>query len=147
MATFSTRARPLPILVAGDPRLTQRSAEIAGVDAAMLAQASDLVATLRDFRQRSGFGRAISAVQCGIPRRLVAMDLGAEPFVLINPEIVWRSDDMFPIWDDCLSVPEILVRGVLERLAQHGFDFVQPVTTANETLVFALPREIRPARR
>jgi 4-hydroxy-3-methylbut-2-en-1-yl diphosphate reductase len=23
---------------------------------------------------------------------------------------------------------------------------VQPVTTANETLVFALPREIRPAR-
>jgi 4-hydroxy-3-methylbut-2-enyl diphosphate reductase len=32
-------------------------------------------------------------------------------------------------------------------LAHHGFDFVQPVTTANETLVFALPREIRPARR
>ena len=25
-------------------------------------------------------------------------------------------------------------------------DVVQPVTTANETLVFALPREIRPAR-
>jgi 4-hydroxy-3-methylbut-2-enyl diphosphate reductase len=44
------------------------------------------------------------------------------------------------------SVPEILVRGVLERLAEHGYDVVQPVTTANETLVFALPREIRPAR-
>jgi 4-hydroxy-3-methylbut-2-enyl diphosphate reductase len=44
------------------------------------------------------------------------------------------------------SVPEILVRGVLERLAEHGFDVLQPVTTANETLVFALPREIRPAR-
>lgn len=44
------------------------------------------------------------------------------------------------------SVPEILVRGVLERLADYGFDTVQPVTTANETLVFALPREIRPAR-
>lgn len=45
------------------------------------------------------------------------------------------------------SVPEILVRGVLDRLAEHGFDTVQPVTTANETLVFALPREIRAARR
>ena len=45
------------------------------------------------------------------------------------------------------SVPEVLVRGVLERLADYGYDIVQPVTTANETLVFALPREIRPARR
>jgi 4-hydroxy-3-methylbut-2-enyl diphosphate reductase len=44
------------------------------------------------------------------------------------------------------SVPEILVRGVLERLAESGYDTVQPVATANETLVFALPREIRPAR-
>jgi 4-hydroxy-3-methylbut-2-enyl diphosphate reductase len=44
------------------------------------------------------------------------------------------------------SVPEVLVRGVLERLAEHGYDVVQPVTTANETLVFALPREIRAAR-
>ncbi|WP_067652962.1 4-hydroxy-3-methylbut-2-enyl diphosphate reductase [Nocardia harenae] len=45
------------------------------------------------------------------------------------------------------SVPEILVEGVLELLAEHGFGNVQPVTTANETLVFALPRELRPARR
>lgn len=42
------------------------------------------------------------------------------------------------------SVPEVLVRGVLERLAEHGYGEVQPVTTANETLVFALPRELRP---
>ncbi|MGV0633252.1 4-hydroxy-3-methylbut-2-enyl diphosphate reductase [Mycolicibacillus trivialis] len=44
------------------------------------------------------------------------------------------------------SVPEVLVRGVLEKLAEHGYDSVQPVTTANETLVFALPREIRAPR-
>ena len=44
------------------------------------------------------------------------------------------------------SVPEVLVRGVLERLAEHGYDVVQPVTTANETLVFALPRELRATR-
>ncbi|QCQ90197.1 4-hydroxy-3-methylbut-2-enyl diphosphate reductase [Rhodococcus sp. SGAir0479] len=44
------------------------------------------------------------------------------------------------------SVPEILVRGVIDLLAEHGFGEVQSVTTANETLVFALPRELRAAR-
>ncbi|RJO75802.1 4-hydroxy-3-methylbut-2-enyl diphosphate reductase [Nocardia panacis] len=44
------------------------------------------------------------------------------------------------------SVPEILVRGVLDKLAEYGFGEVQSVTTANETLVFALPRELRAAR-
>ncbi|RMI34969.1 4-hydroxy-3-methylbut-2-enyl diphosphate reductase [Nocardia stercoris] len=45
------------------------------------------------------------------------------------------------------SVPEILVRGVLDLLAEHGYGEVQPVTTANETLVFALPRELRTSPR
>ncbi|MBT0566737.1 4-hydroxy-3-methylbut-2-enyl diphosphate reductase [Williamsia sp. CHRR-6] len=44
------------------------------------------------------------------------------------------------------SVPEVLVRGVLDLLAENGFDTVETVTTANETLTFALPRELRPAR-
>jgi threonine dehydratase/peptide deformylase len=68
------------------------------------------VATLRDFRERSGFGRAISAPQAGIAKRVVAMNLGAEPFLLINPEIVGRSEETFLVWDDCLSVPDVLVR-------------------------------------
>lgn len=41
------------------------------------------------------------------------------------------------------SVPEILVRGVLEWLAERGFDDVEEVTTAEETLIFALPPELR----
>jgi 4-hydroxy-3-methylbut-2-en-1-yl diphosphate reductase len=45
------------------------------------------------------------------------------------------------------SVPEILVRGVLDMLEEHGFGEVQPVTTANETLVFSLPRELRTTTR
>ncbi|QIS22583.1 4-hydroxy-3-methylbut-2-enyl diphosphate reductase [Nocardia terpenica] len=45
------------------------------------------------------------------------------------------------------SVPDILVRGLLDLLAEHGYADVQPVTTANETLVFSLPRELRAARR
>ena len=80
----------------------------------------------------------------------VAVEHGAKAGYLVD-----YADDIDPAWLEGVttvgvtsgaSVPEVLVRGVLERLAEHGYDLAQPVTTANETLVFALPREIRPAR-
>ena len=85
--------------------------------------------------------------------RLVEVALGAGSAAAY---LVDYAEDIDPDWLEGVtsvgvtsgaSVPEILVRGVLDRLAEHGFDTVQPVTTANETLVFALPREIRAARR
>ena len=80
----------------------------------------------------------------------VALGAGADAAHLID-----YADDIDEAWLDGVttvgltsgaSVPEVLVRGVLERLAECGYGMVQPVTTANETLVFALPREIRPSR-
>jgi 4-hydroxy-3-methylbut-2-enyl diphosphate reductase len=44
------------------------------------------------------------------------------------------------------SVPELLVRGVLEFLAERGWTEVEEVSTAEETLTFSLPRELRPRR-
>ncbi|CAB0682622.1 4-hydroxy-3-methylbut-2-enyl diphosphate reductase [Corynebacterium diphtheriae] len=44
------------------------------------------------------------------------------------------------------SVPEILVRGVLEFLDERGFHDVKEITTAAEKITFALPRDLRPAR-
>jgi 4-hydroxy-3-methylbut-2-enyl diphosphate reductase len=41
------------------------------------------------------------------------------------------------------SVPEVLVRDVLRWLAERGYAEVQEVTTAEESLTFALPRELR----
>ena len=41
------------------------------------------------------------------------------------------------------SVPEILVRGVIELLDAHGYHDVETVRTAQETITFALPRELR----
>lgn len=41
------------------------------------------------------------------------------------------------------SVPEVLVRDVLTFLADRGYDDVQPVTAAEESLLFALPNELR----
>jgi 4-hydroxy-3-methylbut-2-enyl diphosphate reductase len=85
--------------------------------------------------------------------RLVEVALGAGSNAA---KLVDYAEDIDPAWlmdvttvgvTSGASVPEVLVRGVLERLAEFGYGTVQPVTTANETLVFALPREIRPARR
>jgi 4-hydroxy-3-methylbut-2-en-1-yl diphosphate reductase len=80
----------------------------------------------------------------------VALGAGSDASYLVD-----YAGDIDPQWLEGVqtvgvtsgaSVPEVLVRGVLERLAEYGFGVVQPVTTANETLVFSLPREIRPAR-
>ena len=80
----------------------------------------------------------------------VALGAGSNASYLVD-----YAEDIDPSWFDGVttvgvtsgaSVPEVLVRGVLERLAEHGYGTVQPVTTANETLVFTLPRAIRPKR-
>ena len=41
------------------------------------------------------------------------------------------------------SVPEILVRGVLDWLAERGYADVEEVVSAEESLLFALPPELR----
>ena len=103
-------AEPLPILTIGDPRLEQKAAEVCWPDADLAGQIAGLQATLNEFRRRSGFGRAMAAPQVGIGKRFVVMNLGAGPFALINPEITWSSDDEFEVWDDCLSIPDRIVR-------------------------------------
>lgn len=80
----------------------------------------------------------------------VALGAGARASYLVD-----YAKEVDPAWLDGVetvgitsgaSVPEILVTGVIDLLAEHGFHDVQSVTTANETLVFALPRELRAAR-
>ena len=41
------------------------------------------------------------------------------------------------------SVPEVLVRGVLDYLAARGYEDVKPIVAAEESLLFALPNELR----
>ncbi len=81
----------------------------------------------------------------------VALDAGARTSYLVD-----YAKEIDPAWLEGVetvgvtsgaSVPEILVDGVLQFLSGEGFGTVQTVTTANETLVFALPRELRPSRR
>jgi peptide deformylase len=101
---------PLPILTIGDPRLEERAHEVTSWDTTLTGQLAALHATLDDFRRRRGFGRAMAAPQVGIRRRVIVMNLGAGPVSLINPSVTWRSADEFAVWDDCLSIPDRVVR-------------------------------------
>jgi len=44
------------------------------------------------------------------------------------------------------SVPEVLVREVLHWLAERGYRDVETITATEETLTFALPKELRKPR-
>ena len=81
----------------------------------------------------------------------VALGAGAKAAYLVD-----YAKEIDPAWLEGVetvgitsgaSVPEILVQGVVQFLDECGFHDVQSVTTANETLVFALPRELRASRR
>jgi 4-hydroxy-3-methylbut-2-en-1-yl diphosphate reductase len=77
----------------------------------------------------------------------VARQRGAPAAYLVD-----HAGEIDPSWFDGVttvgltsgaSVPEILVAGVIERLAEYGYADVESVTTAKETLVFAPPRAAR----
>lgn len=95
------------ILLLGDSRLRQRSAEVERYDAESFGL---LASTLETFRREHGFGRAISAPQIGIPLRFIAVNFGAGTFFIVNPVITWNSEETFTMWDDCMSFPDLLVR-------------------------------------
>jgi peptide deformylase len=71
--------------------------------------ADDLRETLRDLRSRHGMGRGIAGPQIGAPVRIIHLDLD-RPVVMINPEIVDVGPQDFPVWDDCFSFPDLMVR-------------------------------------
>lgn len=101
---------PLTILEKGHTALQTACSPVGFPDAELTHQLAHMHATLADFRLRKGFGRAMAAPQVGICKRVIVMNLGATPFALINPDITWKSVAMQDVWDDCLSVPDCVVR-------------------------------------
>ena len=70
---------------------------------------ADLDNVMREIRLKYNFGRAIAAPQLGIMKRLIYMNID-KPIVFINPEFSDFSDEMFELWDDCMSFPNLLVK-------------------------------------
>lgn len=103
------------ILQLGDPLLRAVSTRVASA-----AEAEevfhDLRDTLHEFQRTHGFGRGISAVQIGEPKRLIYIELDGRAYCLRNPEYEFQSEARFELWDDCFSFPDLLVR--LDRAEQ-----------------------------
>jgi len=98
------------IILLGDPRLYEQCSPVESHELTKAKQwMYDLHYVLFDFRKKNGFGRGIAAPQLGIMKQLVYINTG-EPFVLINPTIVEKSDVTFELWDDCMSIPNLLVK-------------------------------------
>ena len=95
----------LSILRYPDPRLHTVAKPIAAVDDRLRALADDMLETMYD-----ADGVGLAATQVDVHERLLVMDVSEErnqPLVLINPELVARSEEMIEGEEGCLSVPTI----------------------------------------
>ncbi|REJ76460.1 MAG: peptide deformylase [Acidobacteria bacterium] len=98
------------ILLLGNPQLLARSEPVERDElAAAVAAGGDLADTMAGFRKQHGWGRAISAPQIGVSKRIIFLNVD-EPWLVINPEVSDASEEMMEIWDDCMSFPDLLVK-------------------------------------
>jgi peptide deformylase len=110
------------ILRVGSPALREVAAPVANVnDPVVVREATALGAAIHAFRAEHGFGRAIAAPQIGIAKRMIGLAMPGWPDVIVNPEIVWASNERMTLWDDCMCFPEMLVR--VERFASISVRF------------------------
>jgi peptide deformylase len=101
----------LPIIEVPDPRLKQVSSPVEAVDDGIRALIADMFETMY-----AAPGIGLAAVQIGVPKRLLVIDLQEpeeeegepvrDPRVFINPEIIAHSDHEVPYNEGCLSVPD-----------------------------------------
>ena len=87
--------------------LKQVSAKVETVDDELRALMDDMLETMY-----AAPGIGLAAVQVGVPKRVIVMDLARgedppAPQYFVNPEILWASEETQPYEEGCLSVPDI----------------------------------------
>jgi peptide deformylase len=95
----------LQILRYPDPRLHLVAKPVAQVDARIRQLVADMLESMYD-----ADGVGLAATQVDVHERVIVMDTSEardDPRVLINPEIVQRSEEMTLVDEGCLSVPAI----------------------------------------
>ncbi|WP_254473585.1 peptide deformylase [Bartonella sp. B1098] len=95
-----------PLVTLPDPILREVSKPIEHVDAALQKLADDMLETM--YRAK---GIGLAAIQIGIPLRMLVMDVSPNeepknPLVIINPEILWLSEERNIYKEGCLSIPD-----------------------------------------
>jgi peptide deformylase len=95
------------ILIHPDPRLKKTTDPITSVDDNLRRLADDMLETMYD---APGIG--LASPQIAVMSRMIVLDCEKEedanpnPMVLINPEVVWTSEDRNVYEEGCLSIPE-----------------------------------------
>ncbi len=120
----------LDIITIPDRVLRQKSAPVERIDNDILRFMDQMLETMY-----AAPGIGLAAVQVGVPRRIITIDVVAkeseeeegrepvkEPMFLINPEIIWRSDDPSLYEEGCLSIPEYYAE--VERPARVRFHYL-----------------------
>ncbi|HNQ91607.1 MAG TPA: peptide deformylase [Alphaproteobacteria bacterium] len=97
----------LPIIVVPDPVLKETARPIEHITPEVKQQATDMLETMYD---APGIG--LAANQVGRLNRMFVMDTtyrkeasSRNPIVMINPKIVWRSEEISVMEEGCLSIP------------------------------------------
>ena len=93
------------ILIHPDPRLKKVCDPVAEITAEVTALANDMLETMYD---APGIG--LAAPQVGVMKRVLVMDCikdgPPEPMVLLNPAVIWSSEDVSTYEEGCLSIPD-----------------------------------------
>ena len=86
----------------GDPVLKSAASPVAEFDDRLAKEAQRMIGLMHD-----AIGVGLAATQLGVLRRMLVFQVGidAEPTVLVNPEIEWRSEDAATAEEGCLSIP------------------------------------------
>ena len=96
-----------PIITLPDEKtLREVSKPVAAVDADVKKLWDDMLETMYE---APGIG--LAAIQIGVPRRLLVVDLAKEgeekkPLFVANPEVVWESEQASDYEEGCLSIPD-----------------------------------------
>ncbi len=91
----------------GDPVLRSAASPVTEFDDDLAREAERMIGLMRD-----AIGVGLAATQLGTLRRMLVFQVGseAEPTILVNPEIEWRSeDDLATAEEGCLSLPGVIV--------------------------------------
>jgi peptide deformylase len=113
------------ILIHPDPRLRKVAARVEAVDDGIRALAGDMLATMYE---APGIG--LAATQLGVMKQVFVMDCAGKeeperPMVIVNPEVVWKSEETETTEEGCLSIPEVyeqVTRAARVRLRWLGLD-------------------------
>jgi peptide deformylase len=120
-----------PILTIPEPVLRAKAKPIERVDAELRRLMDDMLATMYD---APGIG--LAAPQIGVSRRLIVMDPAKDeapktPLVMVNPEILERSEEMRTHDEGCLSIPDVTAE--IERPAKARVAYIDREGKRQET--------------